>query len=820
MHLRSWSLPVVCAAVLLACRGARAVEVALVVADDADTARRAGIVSGGVPFARGACRDVRRLSVWAGGRAVPAQFTMLAPWDDGSVRWALMDCQVDVPAGGKAQLLVRDDAKGALPPAPVQVVDGAESVELSTGPLTLSLPKKRPGLVGSLKVDGKELVTSGGRGLVIYTHDGRAVAASPPTRVTIEQAGPLKAIVCLKGRYPGVHDGLMGYTVRVAAYAGQKLVRVHAWLENDGAHGYAPRDHPWKPEWFAFDGMAVELGLDLGGGIRARCEGVEAAGKLKVLQVVRPPKDEREPSYTLKDFEYRITADGEELKKGGRTNGMVALAGAHGKLTVAIRHFWQNYEKAIELDGQTLKLWLWPTEGRYPRFIPGDHPCPGFATRMMNALRKDGLYNMPGAIHKGHEMVLDFSGRDAAQTLAETSHPLFPLASAEHYAATEASPGLFAPPTVRTGDAECDAKLDAWMRMTRSVADPASASSIWFARRTRNTPRALWTEGFWYGWMDFGDLAVPGSAAVSLHYDWPWVMLVNAMRTGDLHFLRLATEMARHRIDVDQQWSDREQPAYRGFQRVGYSYAHFHCQRFTYSQPSVDSTWLAGVVLHYLLTGEPKALECIERGSKALREGWARMAPSKDYYVRRKLGDMQMAARSIFAYCALFDLTADRTWLDEALKLFRTHVVAKWKDCGPHLHRREQIRSQDYIRDDIKYCYSLQALCELHHRTADAKLLELLKAGCDTEFPENFFDAPLFLANLNAYVALKTGSRDYLEDAIEHWIEAFPESQCPPVYMPGNSQWSRRKAMLLRTGHLLQYACWKQRGAPHPSRGR
>ena len=809
MWMRLFRCTAVVAAASLAASSTGAVEVKLTAADDAKTLRKGAIVTAGVPFAKGAVRDAGRLSVSAAGRTIPAQFLPLARWEDGSARWALMDCQVDVPAGGKTQLLVRDDGKNIAPPEPVKVARRAGVVEVSTGPLQFTVDPRSFNLFQSLQVDGKQALTSAGAGLVIYKEGGGTVVASAPTQVTVEQAGPMKAILCLKGKYPRVHGGLMAYTVRIAAYAGRKFLKVHVWLENGGAHGYAPRDHKWDPQWFAFDGMAVELGLDLGGDIRARCEGAEATGKLKVLQLVRAPKDEREPSYTLKDFGYRVTSGKAELEAGGRTDGVVALSGTSGKLTVAVRHFWQNYEKAIELDGRALKLWLWPTEGRYPRFIPGDHPCPGYATSMMNPLRKEGLYNMPGAIHKGHEIILDFSGRDPNQTSAELSQPLLPLASAEYYASTRASPGLFAPPEVRTGDAECDAKLDAWMRMTRSVADPKSPSSIWTARRSRTTPRALWTEGFWYGWMDFGDLAIPGSAAVSLHYDWPWIMLVNTMRTGDLHFLRLATEMTRHRIDIDQQWSDRERPEYRGFQRDGYTYAHFHCSRFTRHQPSVETTWLAGVVLYYMMSGEPKALECIERGSKALLAGWGRMAAdSKDWYVRQKLGDMQMAARSIFSYCAVYDLTADRTWLHEALKLFGTYVVAKWKAHGPHLHERNQIRSQDYTRDDAKYCYSIQAFCELHHRTGDAKLLELLKAGCDTEFPENFFDAPLFLANLHAYVALKTGDKATLAKAVEHWITAFPESKCPPVYQPGNSQWSRRKAMLLRTAHLLQYAYW------------
>ncbi|MHC4916286.1 MAG: hypothetical protein ACYTGB_12420, partial [Planctomycetota bacterium] len=69
---------------------------------------------------------------------------------------------------------------------------------------------------------------------------------------------------------------------------------------------------------------------------------------------------------------------------------------------------------------------------------------------------------------------------------------------------------------------------------------------------------------------------------------------------------------------------------------------------------------------------------------------------------------------------------------------------------------------------------------------------------------------PLFLADLHAYAALKAGKEDYADDAIEHWIEASPESKSVPVFLPNNSKWSSRRAMHLRTGHILQYYFWKK----------
>ena len=84
--------------------------------------------------------------------------------------------------------------------------------------------------------------------------------------------------------------------MRITAYAGRQLLKIHAWLENDGAHGYALRDTKWKSEWFCFDGMAVELGLDLGGPLTAECEGARATGPFKVQQMHNAPQSELGPA--------------------------------------------------------------------------------------------------------------------------------------------------------------------------------------------------------------------------------------------------------------------------------------------------------------------------------------------------------------------------------------------------------------------------------------------------------------------------------------------------------------------------------------------
>ena len=112
-----------------------ALEVKLTVSEPAQADRNPGVITVGVPFAKGIVKDISKLSVSSGGKQLPAQFIKLSPWDDGSVRWALMDTQIQVAAGGKAELLIKDDGSSKAPDTPVKITENDREVKVSTGPL-------------------------------------------------------------------------------------------------------------------------------------------------------------------------------------------------------------------------------------------------------------------------------------------------------------------------------------------------------------------------------------------------------------------------------------------------------------------------------------------------------------------------------------------------------------------------------------------------------------------------------------------------------------------------------------------------------------
>jgi hypothetical protein len=752
-----------------------AAEVKLTAEDFAKVERKGEVVTTGVPFARGALKDVSNLCAKVGGEKIPAQFVKTVPWKDGSVRWALMDTQVDVPAGGKVEITVSDEGAGPAPASPVKVEKGEEEVKVSTGPLEFEVSRKSFNLFKSLKVDGKELLTGKGKGLVLVKAGGGEVLAGAPEKVDLEHAGPMKTILVLKGKFPGTHRDMLHYTVRITAYAGRKYLKVHTWLENAGKYGYTGR-----AEWLNFDGMRVDLGLGLGGEVTASCEGVEAKGKLTVKQTCGG-------QHRFSELKFAVTGGGKELKSGARTDGVVALSGADGKLNTAIRHFWQNYEKAIELDGDSLRLWLWPTDGQWPRSVKRGASCGEFGS-----FRKGGLYALPGGVHKGYEAVLDFSGRPASASAATVSSPLMALAPAAYYAQTEAAVGWFAPAGFASGDEKYDGIVRNWDKMAVNAVDPACKSSLIRAAQGPGERR-----GFWFGWMDYGDLYwQPG--ACSLHYDWTWVMMLDYMRTGDRRFLDLGTSMARHRVDVDQIWSDRVAHYFRGLTRYEKGYTDVHGGVKDGHYKAIPSHhWNQGIAVYYMLTGEEKAREA------ALRSATGVTLRTVDKFRKTPGSRVQLreVGWGILVFCSAYDLTADQKYLDEALVLFRNVVKTKHKESG-----------SPYMDGGLQYYYSVYPFAMLHHRTGDAEVLDLMREGVKKDsFSYKYPEWTIHINNLYAYVGMVEKDQKAIAKAKDLFMRHAPGKPNPGVYN-ANGAWTKESIKKLRYGHLLQYILWKKKG--------
>jgi len=219
-------------------------EVKLTVEEPAGLARQAHPASGGIPLPAGAFKKDQAFSVYAGGAELPSQVLPLVVDEKGCLRWVLVDTQVDLGAKEKKDLVLKAAAPGAKPAAAVKVTDDASGVTVDTGKVKFTVPRDKPfSLFSSVEAGGKPVA---GGGEASYTDittgpEGKRYVADKPSAVAVEYSGPMRATVCVRGRFVGDDQNKLTYVARITAWAGRSDVHVKYSLANSNEANYTWR---------------------------------------------------------------------------------------------------------------------------------------------------------------------------------------------------------------------------------------------------------------------------------------------------------------------------------------------------------------------------------------------------------------------------------------------------------------------------------------------------------------------------------------------------------------------------------------------------
>ena len=775
---------------LCSTRGAKGLEIPLYIDETAGVERRGEPVTTGVPLEQGAIQNTDRLTVrTSAGEAVPAQFRTLSRWPDGSLKWVLVDFQADVEAGGKVVYVLNDFDARAVHPEGIEVSETEDEIAVVSGETSFSISKEKFALISSLALGGVSVMGQG-LGALIFPVAGEAVGtdALPPDEIAVEEAGPLRTVIKVSGRFGLLSKGRVEYICRITAYAGQPLVKIRFWLRNTGAYGYNLEQG--QSEWFPFDGAALAFDLapmSNGAGLGVLCEGVET--RVEGADAWTVAQYGEDPDYD--SMRFVVERNDSLLASGQRTDGAVRIRSAQAELTVVVRHFWQNYEKAIALEGDRLSVWLWPRFGEWPR-------TRNSRGGIDEGPRRASTYHLPGGTQKSYEILLDLrSGFSVEQSAATLSQPLMALASPQHFARTEAfklfAGGDFLPD--QPAAAAAVANQNAW---ARSSFDPDTRASIHDARRgTRH--------GFWLGWMDFGDLnwdSARGRGPCSLHYDWTWIGLLDYLRLRNRYFFDVGDEMARHRMDVDQRWSDRDHPSYRGLCAFEMNRADIHGgNQDGHTSPTPTHNWISGLILYHLLSGDPMA-----------REAALRNCDTGIYLrlVERLLTgkvDLNLQPResgwSIENLVSAYELTGDEKYLDWALVCWEKHLEPRWRRDGVGFAKSGY---------GLQMFYCTHGLINLHRWTRNPAILEYIEEAvqkvdaADREQWQFGRELGSFFSDYWGYLAVVKDEPAYLLKGREYFqmrISSEPEER---VFNYNTRTVTKEVAKALRNGHVLQWA--------------
>jgi hypothetical protein len=368
-------------------------------------------VSWGVPWPKGAvAKDQRFALTAADGGSLPLQTWPLAYWPDGSLKWSGFATVAGPNTAGPFKLAMGVTASATE--RAIVVKDGAQAIDVNTGWLQCRIPKQGASLVESMSVEGRQVACNGR--LVCILQNGAQVDSNgvPPLesftstikKVTVEQSGPVRAVVKFEGMHKSQKGGRewLPFSVRLYFYAGQTPVRMvhsivfdgdehkdfirglgiifdvpmHEQIQNRHVRFAGEGDGLWAEPIQPLIGRANLMGGPGGRDVyRDQIEGRRVPNK----ENLNANGQHLLASWAVWD-DFRLiqpNADGFTIEKrtnpescwlaagsGKRASGLVFAGDVSGGLAVGVKNFWQSYPVSLEVRHATkaaaeLRVWLW-----------------------------------------------------------------------------------------------------------------------------------------------------------------------------------------------------------------------------------------------------------------------------------------------------------------------------------------------------------------------------------------------------------------------------------------------------------------------------
>jgi YetA-like protein len=524
-------------------------------------------ISWGVPWPQGAIKRGATFSVNAHGADLPLQTWPLAYWPDGSMKWSGFATVVPAGATGPITLTqASSSAKGAL-----TVTKNGNAIVVDTGAMKCSISTSGTNIIDSIGIGGK--VVTGASQLVSILQNGPETESSdaPPRekffsivkKTTVEQSGPVRAVILIEGMHKGATSNRewLPFTVRLYFYSGQTSIRIVHSIVFDG-----------DQEKDFVRGLGLEFAVPLREEPRNRTvrfagqdgglwsEPLQPAGGNADQEAGKaiPDNPRLAQNAIWDDFKLlQPNPNGFTIVKrtnpkstwlysnaGKRAPGLAYVGDLTGGLAVCVKNFWQSCPASLEVrqaSSPTAQLvaWLWSPDGPAMDMRHYDIKAHGLDASYEDV--QEGLSTAYG-VARTSELTL-FPGdalpsRQETVAMSNAGNKLPLLACAPEYIH---STGVFGVWSVQ----------DRSTAFKKSIEDGLDSVLAFFQQQVDDRN--------WYGFWQFGDFMHSYSAPRHVwHYDWgghawdntelgtPLWLWYSYLRSGREDLFRFAEALTRN----------------------------------------------------------------------------------------------------------------------------------------------------------------------------------------------------------------------------------------------------------------------------------
>ena len=374
--------------------------------EPAGVARSRWPVTAGLPFAPGELRETEGLGVSTeDGQALPARADVRARWPDGSVRWALLDLQVEIGAQERLGLLIDPQAGPGDFKSPLHGEIRGDFIDVETGALALRIGRRGRRLIRSVSRGRREFLAMGDEGdLTAWDGEGNACSGRIEA-AAIEESNPLRLVVRCRGRFTGPAGPFLGFEARIICFAHQPFVRIDFTFVHDLDH---------RAELF-LRRLALQLPLSLAATPRRALAGSQVSGWTFHEPVDLAPTDRIDLTQWNLERHCLRWGGGQRLDLRTNSLGWLHVADGQAGVTCKLRRPFQSYPKRWAFEDDRLCLDLFPDlsglgdaeSGPGRRYTEIDYA--GGACH-------DGPLRLPQGMARTHEIYLHFGPGAAGAT--------------------------------------------------------------------------------------------------------------------------------------------------------------------------------------------------------------------------------------------------------------------------------------------------------------------------------------------------------------------------------------------------------------------
>ncbi len=345
-------------------------------------------ITHGVPWPVGEVTSTDQLQLLdENQKPLPATFTPLNTWPDGSLQWTLIDTTVDLDPSGNRALTACLKAKPTKPTLlknPVTASTKAGLTTLSNGLASLTISAKPGQFVTTWTTNKKPFITPNAFDVTFKDASGKLYSiVQSKKKVSIEHASPSRTVVRIDGKHTA-DDGstLLDYYLRLELRANRADVKItHAFrnrekptpgisisdflvtfpttIEKDAKRCFTAntRTRHYLPDPMRVDEDPQIIASDTGDVDNYATSHKERANAdcfVKNPEVLHDPIEEK--PWWLRDIKFRLQAGGSKC-----VWPYLAILSKKSGALVSLEKFTSLHPKELTVSGSDFHLWLYPT---------------------------------------------------------------------------------------------------------------------------------------------------------------------------------------------------------------------------------------------------------------------------------------------------------------------------------------------------------------------------------------------------------------------------------------------------------------------------